>query len=368
MNDEFKKKQLEFFDSRTPEDPAYWSTEIFDIYDDNYDHIISKRGQEELKRLEAMEWQDVLREYVRWWIKGMSMLHVVSRYFNTGNSSPYQYGWYPHGFEGVALKKIISKFASGIVLDKPGEDKLELGSNGISVSRNLGYGKKVARHIGIGIDIDLSYAGGKIRPTFKAKAKCSGQPGFYDCFVQLAKDIQAELDPFKKDPLFKTDLSEYDTYPDVSKYKDKHDQLGIINAYATWDVIGTRRNRKFNPQYIAAYKEAREYCPGLPLVEYSDDLKTCVYKGKTFTADEVDDICCDKVPDSLHFITQGVREVLVNKYRLLPTILEAAYSPKDPIRTHIHWVRDNYGMAIDKDLQDLIDKYQVDTTPSKAYD
>lgn len=368
MKDDFKKKQLEYFDSRTPEDPAYWSTEIFDIYDDNYDHVISKRGKAELKRLEAMEWQDVCREYLRWWIKGMSMLHVVSSDFNSGNSSPYQYGWYPHGFEEVALRKIINKFASGIVLDKPNEDKLELGHNWISVSRDLGYGKSVERHIGIGIDFSLSHSGGKIRPTFKANVKCSGQPGFYDGFAQLAKDIQAELDPFKKDPLLKTDLTEYDTYPDVSQYKDKRDQLGIINFHATWDVIGTRSNRRFNPNYIAAYKEAREYCPGIPLVEYNDDMKTCVYKGQTLTAEEVDDICCKKVPDSLHFITQGVREVLVHKYGLLPIILEVAFTPSSEIRSHIHWIRDNYGMAIDKDLQDLIDKYDVDTSPSKAYD
>ena len=150
MTDTFKKKQLEFFDSRTPEDPAYWSTEIFDIYDENYDKVISKRGQAELKRLEAMEWQDVIREYVRWWIKG-----------------------------------------------------------------------------------------------------------------------------------------------------------------------------------------------------------------ETFTAQEVDDICCKKVPDSLHFITQGISEVLYHKYGLLPTLLEDQFSPEDIIKTHVHWIHDNYNMPIDKELQALIDKYHV---------
>lgn len=358
MTDTFKKKQLEFFDSRTPEDPAYWSTEIFDIYDENYDKVISKRGQAELKRLEAMEWQDVIREYVRWWIKGMSMLHVVSSYFNTGNSSPYQYGWYPHGFANVALKKLLNKCKARIKLEDQ-KDKLDIRYSDIEVTRDLGFGKNVERGICIDLDFNLVSSGKKLCPTFKPKVSCYGQPGFYDNLVKIADDIRAELVQLKADPIFKTNLKEYDTYPDVSQYKDKHDQLGIINAHSRWDTLGRGVHTKFNPNYIAAYKEALEYCPGVPHVEYSDDLKTCVYKGETFTAQEVDDICCKKVPDSLHFITQGISEVLYHKYGLLPTLLEDQFSPEDIIKTHVHWIHDNYNMPIDKELQALIDKYHV---------
>lgn len=356
---DFKKTAAEYFDSRTPEDPAYWATNIFDIYDVHYERMLSKRGAEETKRLEAMEWQDVLREYVRWWIKGMSMLHVVDTYFNTGNGSPYQYGWYPHGFGTIATKKVIDKFVDQVKIEDPKTDGLNIGPNFIFIERNLGYGHSINRRIGIGLDFDLSRAGGKIRVAYKANVKCSGQAGFHDDFVEIAKDMQAELDQLKKDPLFKIDLSEYDTYPDVSQYKDKHDQLGIINAHVRWDTIGTGSKARFSKNYIAAYKEASEYCPGVPRVEYSDDLLTCVYSGKRFTAGEVEDICCERVPDALGFITQGVQEVLIHKYGLLPTVLENSFSPDEPIKSHVYWIHDQYHMPIDKDLQDLIDKYKV---------
>lgn len=357
--DAFHKQAAAYFDSRTPEDPAYWTPKIFDIYDSHHVRLLSKRVADEMKRLEAMDWQDVIREYVRWWIKGMSMLHVVDTDFTTGNGSPYQYGWYPHGFGTIATKKVIDKFADRIKVKNTKTDSLDIEPYCINVERNIGYGHSIYRRIDIDIDFYLSHAGGKIRVAYKPKVKCSGQSGFHDEFAQIAKDMQAELNLLKKDPLFKVDLSEYDTYPDVSQFKDKHDQLGVIDAYTRRDTVGKGDNTKFNKNFIAAYKEAREYCPGIPHVEYSDDLLTCVYNGKTFTAREVDEICCHKVPDSIHFLTQGVNRVLIHKYGLLPTVIESEFSPSDPIKRQVHWLHDTYKMPIDKDLQELIEKYDV---------
>ena len=359
MEPTFKQQKLAYFDSLTPDYPAYWSPKIFDIMDDQYEHIISKRGADEFERLKTMEWNEVLVEYVRWWIKGVSMTHVVSSDFNTGNSSPLQYDWYPHGFSEVACMKMIEKYKDRIKLDKP-NDQLEFNKYGIDVERDLGYGHSVSRSIWIQLDFYLSTANKKIRPVFKPKVTCSGNAGFYDEFAHIAKDMQAEFETLKKDPIFKTDLTEFDTYPDITSYKDKHDQLGIINAFSRWDTLGTGRNIKFNKNYIEAYKDAAAYCPGIPRVEYNDDLKTCVYNGKTFTAAQVDDICCEEVPDNIHFITQGVREVLVHKYGLLPILLEDRFSPAEIIRSHVHWIHTKYHMPIDPELQALIDQYKVE--------
>jgi len=356
----FNELAANYFDSRTPEDPAYWATNIFDILDKDYQHLLSKRGIAETKRLEAMEWQDVAREYVRWWIKGMSMLHVVDTYFNTGNGSPYQYGWFPSGFSDIILKKIIEKYRDRIKNENPKTDSLDIGPNFIHIVRKIGYGHSIYRRIGFDIEFNLSRAGGKIRVAYKPEVSCSGQPGFHDDFVQIAKDIKAEFDQLKKDPLFKVDLSEYNTYPDVSQYKDKHDQLGIINVYARWDTLGPRGRVKFNKNYIAAYKDAREFCPGIPQVEYSDDLLTCVYEGKTYTATDADEDCGRRLPDSLRFITQGVREVLIHKYGLLPTVIENTSNPQSQIRSDVHWIHGRYKMPIDENLQALIKKYNVE--------
>lgn len=357
--DEFRHQAAAYFDSLTPEDPAYWATEIFDLHDSNGEKLISKRGIEETKRLESMEWNEVLIEFVRWWIKGMSMTHVIDTYFNTGNSSPYQYGWYPHGFSEIAAKKIIDKYRDRITLDDP-KDKLKISRWFITVERNLGYGQSVTRSIRFNLDFSLSSSRGKVFPKFKAKVKCTGTAGFYDYFSGLAKEIQSELDTLSKDPIFKTDVSVFESYPDISQYKDKHDQLGIIKAYARWDTVGRGSNIKFNKNYIAAYKDAAEYCPGVPRVEYSDDLKTCVYNGQTYTAEELDRCCSDRVPDSLQYITQGVLEVLIHKYGLLETSIEDDFTPAHEIRSHVHWIHNRYKMPIDEHLQSLVDKYKVE--------
>ena len=101
-----EEERRNFFDTRTPEDPAYYSPRILEFYDYHTGEMLTKRGKEIMNRLRDMDWKEVLREYLRNWIKGMQMLHVVSTDFNTGNSSPAQYGWYPNSYVSVAFDKL----------------------------------------------------------------------------------------------------------------------------------------------------------------------------------------------------------------------------------------------------------------------
>lgn len=251
-----------FFDTRTPDDPAYYSPRILEFYDYHTGEMLTKRGKEIMKRLLDMDWKDVLREYLRNWIKGMQMLHVVSTDFNTGNSSPAQYGWYPDGYFEVSYRKLLDTVKNKLVLADE-KDKINTGYDWVVVERELGYNKLVNHYLKI--DIGFTIAGNLKKLNYTYKVTTHGDKGFYDgVFNILADELRAELETFKNEPLLKTDLRPYDTYPDIASYKDKRDQLGIIKYFIIHDTVGKRKNCKFRQGFIDAYKDARDFCRALP--------------------------------------------------------------------------------------------------------
>ena len=44
------QRAVEFFDSLTPEDPAYYSPSVMDIHNESYTQIDTKRGRKMLKK------------------------------------------------------------------------------------------------------------------------------------------------------------------------------------------------------------------------------------------------------------------------------------------------------------------------------
>ena len=349
-----EEQRREFFDTRTPEDPAYYSPRILDIHDYQTGEMLTKRGKEIMKRLRDMDWKEVLREYLRNWIKGMQMLHVVSTDFNTGNSSPYQYGWYPNGYLDVAYDKLREMVLEGHPTLKKTPCSLISQFSWITVERNLGYGKKVSRTINMSIEFGIPSH--KRGINYKCKVTTYGDNGFYDEFVQYAKDLQAEMETFKKEPLLKTDLRPYDTYPDISSYNDKRDQLGIIKYYMTYDTIGRRKTCKFTKGFIDAYKDARNFCKALPEITFAVSRDALYYKGKKYTAEAYVDFYRD-FPDELQFLWQLALPVLAYKYGLLDTMLEHRFSKDTEVRQFIwHW-RDKLRQPVTDDIRAWVDRW-----------
>jgi hypothetical protein len=330
--------------------------------------MLTKRGKEIMKRLRDMEWQEVLREYLRNWIKGMQMLHVVSSDFNSGNSSPYQYGWYPHGYFDVAYKKLLDTVKRKLVLADE-KDKIDTGYNCISVERDLGYNKSVNHYLDI--DIDFTIAGNLKKLNYTYKVTTGGDKGFYDgVFNILADELRAELETFKTEPLLKTDLRPYDTYPDIASYKDPHDQLGIIKCFILYDTVGRRKNCKFRQGFIDAYKDARDFCKALPDITFTVSRDALYYKGKKYTAEEFDGFG-DEIPDEIRYVGQIAEDVLIYKYGLLDTMFaqrysgdleghkssELRYSEDTEVRQFIwHW-RDKLRQPVTDDIRAWVDRW-----------
>lgn len=349
-----EEQRREFFETRTPEDPAYYSPRILDLHDYETGEMLTKRGKEIMKRLRDMDWKEVLREYLRNWIKGMQMLHVVAEDFNTGNSSPAQYGWYPHGYINVAYEKLRVMVIEGHPTLKATKCSLYSRYSSITVERDLGYGKKVSRTLDMSIDFSIPRSCKGI--NYKCKVRAYGDNGFYDEFVQYAKDLQAELDTFKKEPLLKTDLRPYDTYPDISSYKDKRDQLGIIKCYIGYRTEGRRNKCKFRQGFIDAYKDARDFCKALPDLNFAVSRDAVYYKGEKYTAEKFDSISND-IPDEIRFVNQVAESVLVYKYGLLDTMLEHRFSKDSEVRQFIwHW-HDKLHQPITDDIKAWVDKW-----------
>ena len=349
-----KEQRREFFETRTPEDPAYYSPRILDLHDYETGEMLTKRGKEIMKRLRDMDWKEVLREYLRNWIKGMQMLHVVSTDFNTGNSSPAQYGWYPHGYLEVAFDKLREMVIEGHPTLKSTQCSLESRFSWITVKRNLGYGKKISRTINMSIEFGIPSH--KRGINYKCKVVTYGDNGFYDEFVQYAKDLQAEMETFKNDPLLKTDLRPYDTYPDIASVKDKRDQLGIIKHYILHDTVGKCKKCKFRQGFIDAYKDARDFCKALPDITFAESRDALYYKGKKYTADEFD-YPGDGIPDEIEFVNQVAEDVLIYKYGLLDTMLEHRFSKDTEVRQFIwHW-HDKLHQPITDDIKAWVDKW-----------
>lgn len=347
------KRTVEFFDSRTPEDPAYYSPRVMDVHDESYTKIDTKRGREMLEKLKNMDWKDVLREYLRNWIKGMQMLHVVDTDFNTGNSSPCQYGWYPHGYKDVALKKLLEMVRKEVWLSDV-KDNISVDHNTLTVTRDLGYGKEVERTIDL--DVYFSIPSNKRGISYRSSAKAYGDNGFYDEFVQIAKNIQAEMDTFKKEPLLKTDLRPYATYPDIASIKDKRDQLGIIKFYMRNDTEGKRDKTKFTQGFIDAYYDAMSFCKTLPQVKFSEDRTAFTYKGNEYTAVDYKDFYRG-FPDELQYLWQLAQTVLVYKYGLLDTILDYRFEKDSDVRQFIWRWRDKLHQPVTDDIKAWVDKW-----------
>ena len=346
----------DFFDSRTPEDPAYWSPCMMDVLDDHFDKCISVRGKQKLEELEKMELNEIWHDYLKCWIKGMSMLHVVSYDFNTGNGSPYQYGWYPHGYNKVYYKKLFEKFKDRL---QPADEHetVEFGFSYVWITRDLGYGKTATRNIYLDVDYDIPKSHTKI--TCKCSAKSSGDAGFHEEWVDIAKEMKAVMDTLKSDPLLKTDLRPYDTYPDLTTIKDPKDRLGIIKEFS-YDTVGRDGKKRFLAGFVAAYKEAAEFCSTLPKVTFSEDLRTCTYKGKEYTADDVAYVGAeDRAPNEIHYLDQAVEHVLIKKYSLLDIELESqSFTSTHECEHFLWWWCDQLKQPMTDDLVELMKKYK----------
>lgn len=357
-NDACKKEEeeqrREFFETRTPEDPAYYSPRILDIHDYASGKMLTTRGQEIMDRLRAMDWQDVLREYLRNWITGMQMLHVVSTDFNTGNSSPAQYGWYPEGYLNVVYDKLRASVLEDHPIPTDGKCRLDSHYSHITVERDLGYGKKVSRTIDMSIEFYIPRHMKGI--CYKCRVEAYGDNGFYDEFSQYARELQSKMETFKNDPLLKTDLRPYDTYPDISSYKDRRDQLGIIRHYMVHDTVGKRDKCRFTQGFIDAYKDARDFCKALPDLNFSEARDTFDYKGKTYTAEEYD-YPASMLPDEIKYVVLLTEDVLIYKYGLLDAMVEYKWDKKSEARSFIwHW-RDMLHQQVTPDIKEWIDKW-----------
>ena len=353
-----KQSQKDFFDSLTPEDPAYYSPTLLEVCA-NYDYKkpLTKRGKELVAKLLDMDWKDVLREYLRNWIKGMQMLHVVSSDFNTGNSSDYQYGWYPHGYNDLVYKKLLEPVRKRFKWEEP-TDKLVTSFSDLTVSRNLGFGKSVERSIHLDFDFNIPKSNKGISYTFKVKVY--GDSGFYDVFNEYAAELRAEMESFKKEPLLKTDLRPYATYPDISSYKDKKDQLGIIKYYMRNDTEGKGDKCKFTQGFIDAYKDAASFCKALPQIEFTAEKDSFSYHGKKYSAKDYTDLF-NGFPEELKYIDQVAEDVLIYKYGLLDTMLEPlSFCASTDLDQFIHNWHAKLGQPITPDIQALIDKYNDD--------
>ena len=346
----------DFFDSRTPEDPAYWSPCMMDVLDDNFDKCISVRGKQKIEELEKMELNEIWHDYLKCWIKGMSMLHVVSYDFNTGNGSPYQYGWYPHGYNKVYYQKLFEKFKDRL---QPADEHetVEFGFSFVWITRDLGYGKQAKRNIYLDVDYDIPKSHTKI--TCKCSAKSNGDAGFHDEWVEIAKEMKAVMDTLKSDPLLKTDLRPYDTYPDLTTIKDPKDRLGIIKEFSH-DTEGRDGKQRFIAGFVSAYKEAAEFCSTLPKVTFSKDLRTCTYNGKEYTADDVAYVGSEnRAPDELHYLDFSVENVLVKKYSLIDRYIETnSFSHRSECEHFLWRWCDQLKQPITDDLVALMKKYK----------
>ena len=349
-----EEQRREFFETRTPEDPAYYSPRILDIRDYASGKMLTKRGQDIMERLRAMDWQEVLREYLRNWVTGMQMLHVVSTDFNTGNSSPAQYGWYPDGYLQVAYDKLRASVLEDHPVLTDGKCRLDSHYSHITVERDLGYGKKVSRTIDMSIEFYIP--SNKKGICYKYRVKTYGDNGFCDEFVQYAKELQARMESFKKDPLLKTDLRPYDTYPGIASYRDRRDQLGIIRYYIVHDTVGKRDKCRFTQGFIDAYKDARDFCKALPDLKFSEDRDTFNYKDKTYTAEEYD-YPASELPDEIKYVGQIVEDVLLYKYGLLDAMVEYKWVKESEARQFIwHW-RDMLHQQVTPDIKEWIEKW-----------
>lgn len=349
-----EEQRREFFETRTPEDPAYYSPRVLDIHDYKSGKMLTKRGQDIMERLRSMDWQEVLREYLRNWITGMRMLHVVSTDFNTGNSSPAQYGWYPEGYLQVAYDKLRASVLEDHPIPTDGKCRLDSHYSHITVERDLGYGKKVSRTIDMSIEFYIPHHMKGI--CYKCSAEAYGDNGFYDEFVQYAKELQSKMEAFKKEPLLKTDLRPYDTYPDISSYKDRRDQLGIIRHYMVYDTVGKRDKCRFTQGFIDAYKDARDFCKALPDINFSEDRDTFEYNGKTYTAEEYD-FPASGLPDEIKYVGQLAEDVLLYKYGLLDAMVEYKWDKESEARSFIwHW-RDTLHQKVTPYIKEWIEKW-----------
>ena len=171
----------------------------------------------------------------------------------------------------------------------------------------------------------------------------------------------SEAKSFCKDPLLKTDLTGIDSYPDISKY-NRIDQVGLINKLVSWDTKKIGKTYTFIKSYVDGYKEAYEFVKSLtktenngcfPVVEYSDDLKTCTYRGTTYTAEEINNWHFGKIPDALIYITQGIEAVLYYKYGLIKYLGEYDYDKFRDIKHNLHWLVENYHLPISEEMREL---------------
>ena len=357
--DNFDQLASKFFESLTPDQPAYYSSEFID----GIDGAICPRGKEYMAYLKTLDWKEVLREYLRRWIKGMQMLHIIDDDFTTGNSRPDQYSFRSGPFSKIAAEKFIDKYKTLLLAKENTEDSLTITNYcTVRATRNLGFGKQVNRFFEVDFDFGISRSKDKYKIKFKPKIKVFGTAGFYDNFARLAKgEILSDAKSFGKDPLLKTDLTGIDSYPDLSKY-NRIDQIGLINKLVTWDTKKIGKNYTFIKSYVDGYKEAHEFVQSLtktadngcfPAVEYSDDLKTCTYKGKTYTAEEINNWHFGKIPDALIYITQGIEAVLYYKYGLIKYLGEYDYDKYRDIKHNLHWLVENYHLPLSDELKEL---------------
>lgn len=357
--DNFDQLASKFFESLTPNQPAYYSSEFID----GVDGAICPRGKKYMAYLETLDWKEVLREYLRRWIKGMQMLHIIDDDFTTGNSRPDQYSFSNRPFSRIAEEKFINQYKESLLVKEKKDDFLKITNYGtVRANRKLGFGKQVDQFLEVDFDFGLSCSKGKYRIKFKPKIHVCGDSGFYDHFAKLAKgDMLAEAKSFCKEPLLKTDLTGIDSYPDISKY-NRIDQIGLIKRLVTWDTKKIGKNYTFIKSYVDGYKEAYEFVKSLtkradngcfPVVEYSEDLKTCTYKGKTYTAEEIDNWHFGKIPDSLIYISQGIKAVLYYKYGLIKYLGEYDYDKFREIKHNLHWLVENYHLPLSEEMREL---------------
>ena len=102
----YHQRSVEFFDSRTPEDPAYYSPIVLAIHNESYTRIDTKRGREMLEKLKNMDWKEVLREYLRNWIKYGGSCNVGATKSAYDLKEGDRYGYYASKMTKEELKPI----------------------------------------------------------------------------------------------------------------------------------------------------------------------------------------------------------------------------------------------------------------------
>lgn len=255
------QSDVRYFNSLTETHSGYWSDRML---------CISKDIKAELSKA---SWKDVIKLYFDRYDNAVKILkYPVSICFTTGNSHYTQYGYFDNNLGGLAATKLLDEHMNDIRAFTDGNDyKIERCYDHITITKPLGYGKKVASELDISFKLDI---GSNYKRIVKGKARVYIDNGFLqDELTKLADKINAEINEFIKSREMKYDFTKHFGKINLADYTTE-EQIGIIEDL---------RCRKFASEwFVDLYNEASEYEPSLPAVTFSQKKNKYHYEQVEF--------------------------------------------------------------------------------------